>query len=128
MYEELKRKMGEFAEPDLPYYYSKILVGEDGSFIKEEKQIGYWVKDGMAYRELPDFTESLDACFEWLVPKLSIEGYGVEIKNYSDGKFGARVTLTKSVWESEDAEAETPALALCLAIEKLIDKEIKKDG
>ena len=39
MYEELKRKMGEFAEfryePDLPYYYSKILVGEDGSFIKE---------------------------------------------------------------------------------------------
>jgi len=126
MYEELKRKMGEFAEfryePDLPYYYSKILVGEDGSFIKEEKQIGYWVKDGMAYRELPDFTESLDACFEWLVPDHDISSIKF---TYLDDDVLCRITTVSGNEFGGLAPQEQDALALCLAIEKLIDKEAK---
>jgi len=125
MYEELKRKMGEFAEfryePDLPYYYSKILVGEDGSFIKEEKQIGYWVKDGMAYRELPDFPESLDACFKWLVPK-AIDEIMAEQGCSSDAAYAI---LFKKWLQKLELIIPKTALAFCLAIEKLIDKEAK---
>jgi len=68
--------------------------------------------------DLPNFTQSLDACFEWLVPKLKY----VIISNWNKKK-----RPTVSVFDGEGTcfmeSAETPALALCLAIEKLIDSE-----
>jgi len=58
----------------------------------------------------PRFTDSLDACFRELVPKVE----------------GISITATIDGWECDIhlgdyvAEAETPSLAVCLAIEKLI--------
>lgn len=59
-----------------------------------------------------DFTQSLDACFKWLVPKLSDYFIGSSVDGH-----------TATVWNisySYGAKAETPALALCKAIERLI--------
>lgn len=61
------------------------------------------------------FITSLDACLKWLVPKLtwvSIDGGEVD--------FEGQAAISGVGWEM--ARAETPALALCLAIEKLIDQ------
>jgi len=67
------------------------------------------------YENLPNFTQSSDACFTWLVPKireeaeiiLCIHPVGVACFIYADGA-------------TYVGEAETPSLALCLAILKLI--------
>jgi len=82
-------------------------------------------EDGCPHRKVIQFTQSLDACFRWLVPKLrqqdinlriEFQGLAVDIKgsNPRDDDFP---TLQKSF-----AYADTPALALCLAIEKIIDR------
>ena len=77
--------------------------------------------DGDYHNCIPNFTESLDACFKWLVPELLLD---------------KKVTIT--IWNGEKlwyvqlsrphkffivGQAETLALALCLVIEKLIDGE-----
>ena len=66
-----------------------------------------------------NFTDSLDACVKWLVPKLKM----YELNSYNnDGLHSAWVSLSEDGgWEA--SECETPALALCLAVEKLIDEE-----
>ena len=71
---------------------------------------------------IPDFTNSLDACLKWLVPRLTFW----EVIQYND-------LWTKAyVWAGEEStqfgkhespEPIHPALALCLAISKLIDGE-----
>jgi len=77
--------------------------------------------------DLPNFAQSLDACFKWLVPKVGI---------YSLWRGRPRIMgIPEEVPVSEhNAEAwndmnygyahskESLALALCLAIEKLIDE------
>ena len=74
--------------------------------------------------ELPNFTESLDACFRWLVPKLPpllylafwpVHFNGQEFWDVPLQGYGASFSYTE--------RAETPALALCQAIEQLIDAE-----
>jgi len=68
---------------------------------------------------LPNFTNSLDACFKWLVPKF-YRYWMTRTNNCKEHRF-------EFSWGDADgfvfyyAEAETPALALCLAIEKLIE-------
>ena len=75
---------------------------------------------------VPDFTDSLDACFKWLVSKLGnvlIEmdktgtahpgHFEVWVEQFVGNEFNSR--------HSGGARAENPALALCLAIEQLID-------
>ena len=78
-----------------------------------------------------DFTNSLDACFKWLVPKLysELEIDDMEIKTDSrrDG-YGYACALfgyTKHL-QSHSEYVTSPALALCLVIEKLIDEEGKQ--
>ncbi len=64
----------------------------------------------------PNFTQSLEACFKWLVPKLQeVQGipYSVDF-NFGEGRV---VCILHDV----SARADTPALALCLVISKLID-------
>ena len=80
---------------------------------------------------IPNFTQSLDACFKRLVPKLEPLGYDLEISN-DDQMFGWRVSLHNQHSECSIAspyeqfsEPSDTALALCLAIEKLIDSEMK---
>jgi hypothetical protein len=72
------------------------------------------------YEERPPyFPNSLDACFKWLVPGVhyikieKVRGeFGVEAGNFY-GRF-------------HRVEDKSPTLALCLAIKKLIDSELKE--
>jgi len=67
----------------------------------------------------PNFTESLDACFKWLVPKLGKVwlAYGLNDDTSSPlyKAFACNNLTCFTIF------AETPALALCRAVEKLID-------
>jgi len=79
----------------------------------------------------PDFPNDLNACFKWLVPKLQEGGYGFTLCD-SQGKppyFFELYSYQTMFPEAHagDAEAETPSLALCLAIEKLIDSEVSSE-
>ncbi len=71
-------------------------------------------------QEWVNFPDSLDDCFKWLVPKLQ------------DFTMGRHFLLNEFYFQAVDkatyteSRCETPALALCLAIEKLIDSEDKK--
>ena len=69
--------------------------------------------------ECSPFTESLDACFKWLVPKL------VQVQLTCTGSYNSQATVFRSALvlpSSSEIHGEyTPALALCKAIEKLID-------
>lgn len=90
----------------------------------------------------PNFTDSLDDCFKWIVSKLKDLGWMARVqysplRDNDTGKLLSDWTGYASVFYVEVgnsfrvthwATSETPALALCLAIEKLIDsKEITKD-
>lgn len=78
---------------------------------------------------VPDFIHSLDACFKWLVPKLQ-KDYGLwSLKfNWFVGIEGEPCHCMFDLPLASDirGNAETPALALCLAIEKVIDKEAQE--
>lgn len=70
---------------------------------------------------LPSFTDpswGMAYCFKWLVPRI----YGYMLFDSVTGNgHCARVWSTgKKMWE---VKAGTPSLALCLAIEKLIDNK-----
>ncbi|KKN75181.1 hypothetical protein LCGC14_0383400 [marine sediment metagenome] len=84
----------------------------------------WWLRD---YNEQtcnpPNFTKSLDACFKWLVPKLFELGYScgmiiAEVSSKARYRFVVDLANTEVGVEAQD---ENPALAFCLAIEKLID-------
>ena len=81
----------------------------------------------------PWFTSSLDACFKWLVPNDKVSIVGVAFRYYPGGT-EAIVTIQDEAgfteykgWvkneEPKEYAYEESALALCLAIEKLIDGE-----
>lgn len=83
-------------------------------------------------RDERGFTDSLDACIKWLVPKLGKTLIGIDfIPPYrKQGEWLCNVEFEKVymgrfIIESYRAKGETSALALCLAIEKLIDGDIK---
>ena len=61
----------------------------------------------------PNLTESLDACFKWLAPELTKR----------IGWSRTKSLLQKWIGYAE-FDYEKDVLALCLAIEKLIDKEV----
>lgn len=96
----------------------------------EETGVEYWTRPPNSERAipLPSFIESLDACFKWLVPKLDLDS----IVFHQEGDFWY---CNLSCWDIKDgyighkpeieAVGETPSLALCKAIEELIDKEKK---
>ena len=62
----------------------------------------------------PDFTNSLDACFEWLVPKVYPESV-----TFDYTKPLLRCTI-KYFQHSVIGEGDTEAVALCKAIEKKV--------
>jgi len=71
----------------------------------------------------PNFTQSLDACFKWLVPKLKQEGLMITVNMLGSISEKWDCRLHKGYFPNIAIcleEAEIPALALCLAIEKLI--------
>ena len=110
-YQNLNLKLAEWAGFKL-----KIVRDDDG------KQIGSYIvfgeyEENTTRKAFPNFPESLDAIFQWLVPKL--DRITIEKTPYNT-EWLAYIEILDS---STEAEAETPALALCKAIEQLIDKE-----
>ena len=79
----------------------------------------YWIYPDSRKWRLPDFTTSLDACFEYIVPKLKLmyltiwEGFEVHLA----------IRTPNDRYKVYIGKAETPALALCRAVEKLIQGE-----
>jgi len=73
---------------------------------------------------LPDFTSSLDVCFKWLVPKLigcKLDYKGVNPKMEWFASVEIYYANTEGQTTSDEYDTN-PALALCRAIEKLIDE------
>ena len=100
--QKLKKKMTDFA-----------------GFI--EKGNAYIWPDGR-FDFAPNFLDSLDACIKWLIPKLSY--WSVSPSGNPNEYLGwARTTTSKECYA---AASHNASLALCLAIEKLIDREVKK--
>jgi len=95
---------------------------EDGEFVNGMwANLSGWSRPGEKVRfpEVPEFTDSLDLCFQYLVPKLdqlTIEWDTALVSTaYVYGDAADRVFS----W----ADATSPALALCKAIEQLIEAE-----
>lgn len=89
----------------------------------EKRGWGFMYPSGEIKWYLPNFASSLDACFKWLVPKLLAEGLSLHVtaseRGYLSAVYGGS--------EYYSSREETPALALCKAIEQLIDKETKDE-
>jgi len=106
--EELNKKLAEWA-------------GFRGEQIRVQGLLDVLVHapEGTEYvGDLPNFTQSLDACFKWLVPK--IEGLQQIILQPDGDVWYLGMTVDDGLYENIGYDA---ALALCLAIEKLIDDE-----
>ena len=98
-------------------------------FKRDGAAISGWVNPSgdSAQYGLPDFPNSLDACFKWLVPKLVADS-PLDVVLLTSG-YGGATTYTAmlcptGVTDSKAVEkASTPALALCRAIAKIVDSE-----
>ena len=78
-----------------------------------------------SYNSLPTFANSLDICFKWLVPKLAQKGYIVIVGSFEHNGYYAFAYYFLNPEPTQTIPADTPALALCRAIEQLIDSKIK---
>jgi len=113
---ELNKKLAEWAG----------FIFDEGAEYGIPPILGLWYapdNNQIGYPELPQFTQSLDACFKWLVPKVvGGDSYTVDIRTE---KYQTWVHLIAHYYmdKSYDTQDKEPALALCLAIEKLIDGE-----
>ncbi len=109
MNEELNKKLLEFAGFEVFEYMDGYRVGWYG-------QGKYLSRKGF------DLTKSLDACFKWLVPKaltiIAMRSYAPPIMKLFQLWYDELVALT-----GDSSNTKQSALALCLAIEKLMDKE-----
>ena len=84
-----------------------------------------WLYPGEGLRlEIPSFTESLDACFTYLIPKLPdhvVSFYPTKV-NPTDNITTWYTTLGLRNCAQSSGENSNAPLALCLSIAKLIDK------
>ena len=121
-------------------------VGFKEQFSSDSGAVGWQYPDdpyppeGEFYvKGLPDFTKSLDACFKWLVPKLQETGTGYSIEfihnkteDYSKRfecvllheYYGINSYFGGANKINTYSDKFDPALALCLAISKLIEQEV----
>jgi len=119
MTEQEKQKLNEKLAEWVGFYFQK-LSDLQPKYRHEGNQA--WVYPaGEINRQLPRFTDSLDACFKWLVPKLYELGFDYSLTGYTYHV----ATIRKESLLYSDTGHRTLALALCLVIEKLIDEEAK---
>ena len=121
MYEELNKKLVEFAG----FITSKVDIERQGEHGIIDSII---TPNGKQYfGEMPDFTDpdfGVAYCFKWLVPKVEYYfSYQFNETLLKDESKRWRCLLSNKGFGKEKFESfgATPALALCLAIEKLID-------
>jgi len=115
---ELKEKLARWAGfTFLPYeYYPNLGKLNDSCWLEPShtRQVGsHWSFSA------PNFPESLDLCFEWLVPKIDML-WNIEFQLLDKGyvavlEYGSDREIV--------SKAETPSLALCKAIEQYIDQK-----
>ncbi len=94
----------------------------------EERQFPYFIPSGKPWRThkidsrpVPNFPEDLNACFKWLVPKLKDKVDWIQFE--LDAGWICWLDLgEEGQYSNQQDGVETPALALCKAIEQLIDK------
>ena len=119
--QELKRKLAERA--GFTYREVGVYMGEtlDTPIIQWDSP------DGRRNIMLPDFPHSLDACFKWLVPEVdkNFKVQSIQFYYHKDGVECWVVTALECYVGSADKKEE--ALALCRAIEQLIDREVKDE-
>ena len=118
MYEELKKKLAEWAGFELLY----------GGVRNQYTGLQSWLRpDGKKVTRIV-FTYCLDACFKWLVPKATAgDDYTIQT---ATSKYHTTVHISPHYegmpsFKYHGEGGQKPALALCLAIEKLIDSEAK---
>jgi len=113
--QELNRKLAEWAG-----FYCHDGMGMS-DIDAEVYQVILYDPNGKQAAE-PNFTQSLDACFKWLVPKLDSTRVLTNDAPSGDRFYNAEVKLGGRRTANTSG---TPALALCLAIEKLIVRGAK---
>ena len=137
--EELNRKLAEWAGfkkvrdatfPDTALGYPEMWHSPIDTY--------FYVGTNTEALNMPDFTSPLDVCFRWLVPKLeNVNGRRLEeIHLYPTSRDNYLCELDMVQIENRYspecevkwAAAEAPALALCLAISKLIEQEVDNDA
>lgn len=116
MNEALNKKLGEWRFPDA----KEITVDEEHIFVVFESR----------NEVIQLLTQSLDACFKWLVPKFWVCSMTIEEGIFAVVKVGhPNMGSASQLEEIRDGNPlKAFALALCLAIEKLIDKEEPDEG
>ncbi len=114
--QELNKKLAEWVGFKFSHRnrIKNFFTGELGRYVE------FWVYPDKDILDLPNLTQSLDACFKWLVPK--VDGWRVVIYCNGAGGFTSYIDSNGKccMWEETLSSAETPALALCRATEKLI--------
>jgi len=94
-----------------------------------EQRWCFWHPQYRHYEELPNLLHSIDAIFEWIVPKvISLDGFS--LLSYQYIGFAREIKLLRHSWsihfddekDNSYASAETSALALCQAVQQLIDR------
>lgn len=117
--EELNKKLAERVGIKPEIFYSI-----EPQFEQTRDSVSVYNKS-RKIKEYLNFTVSLDLCFKYLVPKLF--AYSIHTI-WRTNDLVSELSMAE-VWAntrtSYKAEAKTPALALCKAIEKLIDEEAK---
>ena len=119
--DNLNRKLAEWAgfTSETKEYEASFSDGIDGDVFTTT----VWIDpEGEIYGDL-DLTESIDACFKWLVSliidKQEDELYKIAFTyNHPNGGITCDITTESRLYQAQGA---TLALALCLTIEKLID-------
>lgn len=119
--QKLNKKLAEWAG----FYQLAIFIPADKIDWWLEPEEWYGKRAYCPKGKLPNFTQSLDACFKWLVPKV----HAYVLQSFSSGHHlhHASVTLPYTnlqdmqVFSANVVRTENPALALCLAIEKLME-------
>ena len=118
MNEELNKKLAEWAG----FYVDKYgLWKTPNSEPYVEDGFGCWLI-------APRFTESLDACFKWLVPKANEVGWRLRLIQRPESRLHWAAHLIeygKAVNKQDRGQlcafSEASPLAICLAIEKLME-------
>lgn len=118
--QELIKKLAEWAELEMEYaLWDGVIFGS----ISTEEYMMFLPRKVDNCDVWRPFTKSLDTCFKLLVPKLVSGDIHIEWYTTSDD---TAVHLKRATSTVAFVCHPNPALALCLAIEKLIDKEGKR--
>lgn len=90
----------------------------------EKQGTAYWAPITREFMKAPDFTQSLDACFKWLVPKIIENADYSIIITQNLAQCAGYIRPIQGGVQYDAIDNQNPALALCLAIDKLINSEV----